>query len=107
MDWPTAVVAVVVAMIAAVPPTIMAKSASDAAKRNGSDIKEVHLSVNSRMDDFLKEHGRAEQMKEELAGNQRRDDLAVKTRSDTATALAESNVNIADAEAREPQKEVT
>ncbi len=42
------------ALIVAVPPTILALGSLVRSIKNGKDIKEVHLMINSRMDDLLK-----------------------------------------------------
>ncbi len=43
-----------VAVIASIPPTIAASAALIVALRNHSAVREVHLSVNSRLDELLK-----------------------------------------------------
>ena len=46
-------IAILVALIAATPPTIAAVWAIISSKKNGVKIQEIHLSINSRMDELL------------------------------------------------------
>lgn len=45
--------AVQIAVIVAIPPTLLAAGALVASVRNGSKIQDVHLSINSRMDQLV------------------------------------------------------
>jgi hypothetical protein len=45
--------AVQIALIAGVPPTILAAAALVASLRNGSKIQSVHLSLNSRLSELV------------------------------------------------------
>ena len=56
--------AIEIALIVAVPPTIIAAGALVATIRNGGKIQSVHLSINSRMDQLVaasKAQGRQEE----------------------------------------------
>lgn len=60
--------AVLVGIVAATPPTLLALAALVTAFRNGRAVKEVHLAVNSRLDDLVKltrKDAHAEGVKEE------------------------------------------
>jgi hypothetical protein len=46
--------AVQIAMIVAIPPTLLGAAALVASIRNGTKIQDVHLSINSRMDQLVK-----------------------------------------------------
>jgi hypothetical protein len=46
--------AVVIAMIVAIPPSIASVAALIVSIRNGNQIHEVHLGINSRMDELVK-----------------------------------------------------
>lgn len=45
---------IIIALITTLPPTIMALLAWRGGNRNSKAIQEVHLSINSRMDELLK-----------------------------------------------------
>jgi len=45
---------ILVSIIAAIPPTLVAFLSLKESKKNASAIQEVHLSINSRMDELLK-----------------------------------------------------
>jgi hypothetical protein len=45
---------IIVAAIAAIPPTLVALLALRTGKKNEASIQQVHLSVNSRMDEMLR-----------------------------------------------------
>lgn len=60
--------AVIVGIVAATPPTLLAMAALVSSFRNGRAVKDVHVLFNSRMDQFLKvtkESAHAEGVKEE------------------------------------------
>ena len=46
--------AVQIAVIVAIPPTLLAAAALVASIHNGNKIQDVHLSINSRMDQLVK-----------------------------------------------------
>jgi hypothetical protein len=46
--------AVQIAMIVAVPPTLLGAAALVASIRNGNKIHDVHVGINSRMDELVK-----------------------------------------------------
>ena len=48
---------VLIALIAAIPPTMVATGAVYLGLKNNRGIEDLHISVNSRMDQLLKEHG--------------------------------------------------
>jgi len=50
MNW----IPVIIALIVAFPPTLVALLSLRRSKQNSSAIQEVHLSINSRMDELLK-----------------------------------------------------
>jgi len=45
--------AIIVAAIVAIPPTLTALAALRASKKNAVAIEQVHVSINSRMDELL------------------------------------------------------
>lgn len=45
---------IIVALIISVPPSLVALIGLYYGRKNNKDIREVHLSINSRMDDLLK-----------------------------------------------------
>ena len=53
MNWTL----IIVALITATPPTLMAFVAWRAGKRNAKAIQDVHISINSRMDKLLEANG--------------------------------------------------
>lgn len=60
--------AVIVGIIAAAPPALLALAALVNSIRNGKAVKEVHLAVNSRLDELVKltrKDAHAEGVKEE------------------------------------------
>lgn len=60
--------AVIVGIVAATPPTLLAMAALVTAFKTRNDVKQVHVLFNSRMDQFLKvtkESAHAEGVKEE------------------------------------------
>jgi hypothetical protein len=59
IDWTV----ILTSMIAATPPTIVALLAWRSSNKNAAAIQEVHLSINSRMDQLLKA-SKAESMAE-------------------------------------------
>jgi hypothetical protein len=81
---------VVTALVAAVAPTVLALAALVAALRNGGKLHELHLSVNSRMDQLIAA-SRAEGAQEHQASLDVRDAKTLQV----AKALKDSTAIIA------------
>jgi len=54
IEWTSIIIPVIVAVITAIPPTIMAIMVLRKGDKNAEAIHEIHLSINSRMDQLLK-----------------------------------------------------